>query len=322
MRVIDGLDKLPTPVAQSVLTIGNFDGVHRGHQQLLAQAGLFAANTGGPVIVLTFEPHPLTIVAPKHAPPRLMSSAEKQRALAESGADMIVIARSEPSLLGLEPEAFVDDVIWKLFHPTHLVEGPNFGFGRKRRGTPQMLAALAGRHGCEVHLLQPVTLEIDERETLLISSTVIRDLIRQGKVRRAALCLGRSYALLGTVVRGAQRGRTIGVPTANLEPDDQLVPGESVYSGTARTANVSRPCAISIGRTPTFSGDALQIEAHLLDFDGDLYDQPLRLEFHRRLRHQRKFDSADALRAQLLEDIATVRRDAGNDEIGDTAETA
>ncbi len=318
VKVIDGLDKLPAPVAQSVLTIGNFDGVHRGHQQLLAQAGLFAANTGGPVIVLTFEPHPLTIVAPEHAPQRLMSGTEKHRALAEAGADMVVVAKSEPKLLGLEPEQFVNDVIWKQFHPTHIVEGPNFGFGRKRRGTPEMLAELAAQHGCEVHILKPVTLEIDDRDTLLVSSTVIRDLIRQGKVRRASLCLGKPYALLGTVVRGSQRGRTIGVPTANLKPEDQLIPGESVYSGLARIGNVQRPCAISIGRTPTFSGGALQVEAHLLDFDGDLYDQPMRLEFHRRLRYQQKFESTEALAAQLQRDIAAVRQDAGTI---DTTET-
>ncbi len=310
MKVIEGLDKLPAPVAQSVLTIGNFDGVHRGHQQLLAQAGLCAANTGGPVIVLTFEPHPVSVITPEHAPPRLMIGDEKRRALAEAGADLIVIAKSEPALLGLEPEQFVDDILWKRFHPTHIVEGPNFGFGRKRRGTPEMLHELAGRHGCEVHILKPVTLDIDERETLLVSSTVIRDLIQQGKVRRASLCLGRPYALLGRVVHGAQRGRRIGVPTANLEPEDQLVPGESVYSGVARVGNLHRPCAISIGRTPTFSDGALQIEAHLLDFDGDLYDKPMRLEFHHRLRHQQKFESTEALLEQLQQDIAAVRREA------------
>lgn len=312
MKVIEGLDKLPAPVAESVLTIGNFDGVHRGHQQLLAQAGLRAANTGGPVIVLTFEPHPASVITPDHAPSRLMTGVEKRRALAEAGADLIVIAKSEPALLGLEPEQFVDDILWKRFHPTHIVEGPNFGFGRKRRGTPEMLRELAGRHGCEVHILKPVTLEIDERETLLVSSTVIRDLIRQGKVRRASLCLGRPYALLGRVVRGAQRGRRIGVPTANLEPEDQLVPGESVYSGVARIGNLQWPCAISIGRTPTFSDGALQIEAHLLDFDGDLYDKPMRLEFHHRLRHQQKFNSTEALAEQLQKDIATVRQEAGS----------
>ncbi len=315
MRIIDGLDSLDRPLAQSVLTIGNFDGVHLAHQQLLAQAGLFAANTGGPVVVLTFDPHPLSIVAPGKAPARLTPPGEKYRLLAQAGADLVVVAKSEPALLGLEAERFIDEIIWEKFHPTQIVEGPSFGFGRGRRGTPELLKERMARHGCETHILKPVTLEIAAHETLLVSSTVIRGLIRDGKVRRAALCLGRPYALGGTVVRGHERGRDIGFPTANLEPEDQLVPGEGVYSGEARVGDVTHPCAISIGRTPTFDGQEQQIEAHLLDFSGDVYDQSMRLEFHRFLRGQEKFDSVEALVEQLRRDVAAIRREASGPEL-------
>jgi len=311
VNVIQGLDQLNAPLAQSVLTIGNFDGVHRAHQQLLAQAGLFAANTGGPVVVLTFEPHPLSVIAPDRAPERLTPPHEKMRLLSVNGADLVVIATSDSALLAVEPEDFVDDIVWGRFHPTQIVEGPSFGFGRARRGTPEMLRMLAARHGCETHILAPVTLEIHAHDTLLVSSTVIRGLLREGKARRAALCLGRPYALFGTVVRGAQRGRTIGFPTANVEPEDQLVPGDGVYSGTAEVADVTRPCAISIGRTPTFGDGGRLVEAHLLDFAGDVYGAPVRLELHRRLRGQRKFDSADALAEQLRRDVAAVRSEFG-----------
>ena len=315
MNIIDGLDSLDKPLAESVLTIGNFDGVHLAHQQLLAQAGLFAANTGGPVVVLTFEPHPLSIVAPAKAPERLTPPKEKYHLLTQAGADLVVVAKSEPALLGLEAERFIDEIIWEKFHPTQIVEGPSFGFGRGRRGTPELLKERIARHGCETHILKPVTLEIAAHETLLVSSTVIRGLIRDGKVRRAALCLGRPYALSGTVVRGHERGRDIGFPTANLEPEDQLVPGEGVYSGEARVGEVTHSCAISIGRTPTFDGQTQQIEAHLLDFSGDVYDQPMRLEFHRFLRGQQKFDSVEALVEQLRRDVAAIRREASGTEL-------
>jgi len=310
VKTVDGLEHLDKPLAQSVLTIGNFDGVHLAHQQLLAQAGLFAANTGGPVVVLTFEPHPLSVVTPKKAPERLTPPDEKFRLLSQAGADLVVVAKSEPKLLGIEAERFVDEIIWEKFHPTQIVEGPSFGFGRARRGTPELLKQRAAMHGCETHILQPVTLEIAAHETLLVSSTVIRGLIRDGKVRRAALCLGRPYALLGTVVRGCERGTGIGFPTANLEPQSQLVPGEGVYSGAATVGDATHPCAISIGHTPTFDGRTQQIEAHLLDFSGDLYGQPMRLEFHRYLRGQQKFESTDELVAQLQRDVAGIRRDA------------
>jgi len=315
VKLIVGLEKLERPLAQSVLTIGNFDGVHLAHQQLLAQAGLFAANTGGPVVVLTFEPHPLSIVAPAKSPERLTPPNEKYRLLAHAGADLIVVAKSEPALLGVEPERFVDEIIWEKFHPTQIVEGPSFGFGRARRGTSEMLKELAAQHGCETHILPPVTLEIAAHETLLVSSTVIRGLIRDGEVRRAALCLGRPYALLGMVVRGNERGRDIGFPTANLAPEDQLLPGEGVYSGEAHVRDAAHPCAISIGRTPTFGGQRQQIEAHLVDFSENVYDQPMRLEFHRYLREQRKFDSVDDLVEQLRRDVAAIRREANGTKL-------
>lgn len=313
VNVIEGLDQLATPLAQSVLTIGNFDGVHRAHQQLLAQAGLYAANTGGPVVVMTFEPHPLSIIAPDRAPERLTPYEEKMRLLGEAGADLVVVARSDPALLAVEAEAFVDEIVWGRFHPTQIVEGPSFGFGRARRGTPEMLRERAGRHGCETHILSPVTLEIDAHDTLMVSSTVIRGLLREGKARRAALCLGRAYSLFGSVVRGAQRGRTIGFPTANVEPGDQLVPADGVYSGVAKVGDCARACAISIGRTPTFGDGGRLIEAHLLEFDEDVYDAPIRVEFHRWLRGQEKFESPAALVEQLKRDVSAVRRELGTE---------
>lgn len=312
MDVFCGLETLEPPLSRSVLTIGNFDGVHRAHQQIIAQAGLFAANTGGRVAVLTFEPHPLTVVAPTKAPARLMPLEEKLRCIAAAGADVAVVARSDPALLGLEAERFVEEVIRRRFAPTHIVEGPSFGFGRGRRGTAELLRALAAGFGCEVHIVSPVTVQVDEGETLLVSSSLIRGLIRDGKVRRAAMCLGRPYALFGEVVHGEHRGRTLSFPTANLAVAEQLIPGDGVYAGWAVTDAGRFASAISIGMTPTFGGGARRVEAHLLGFDGDLYGRPMRLEFDRPLRGQRAFESGAALRAQLERDVVAVREVLGD----------
>lgn len=307
MKVLHGLEALEPPLSRSVVTIGNFDGVHRAHQQLLAQAGLLAGHTGGPLVVLTFEPHPLSVVAPERAPGALASPDEKLRYLAGAGADMVVIARSEPTLLGLEAERFIEEVVVRRFHPTHIVEGPSFGFGRGRKGTPELLQHIAARFGYEVRIVDPVTIRIDEKETLLVSSSLIRRLLFEGKVRRAAACLGRPYSLSGEVVTGDGRGRTIGFPTANIAVAPQIVPADGVYAGRAMFHGDTVVAAISIGNTPTFHGTGRRIEAHLLDFEGELYGEPIRLEFERRLRDQRTFDSPEALVRQLHRDVEAVR---------------
>lgn len=307
MKVIDGLDAIHSPLDRSVLTIGNFDGVHRAHQQLLAQGGLLATDAGAPVVVLTFEPHPLKIVAPDRAPERLAPLDERLRLLEAAGADIAVIARSEPALLKLEADRFVKDVVIDLFHPTHIVEGPSFGFGRGRKGTPELLRELAAPHGCNVHILDPVTLEVDDGETLMVSSSLIRKLLSDGQVRKAGLCLGRPYALFGEIIEGDRRGRTLGFPTANLSVDDQLIPGDGVYAGRAYAGGDSHVAAISIGSAPTFEDAPRRVEAHLLDFDGDLYTKPMRLEFVRKIRDQRAFDSPVALTEQLHRDVQSVR---------------
>ena len=322
LKTIIGLESIDPPLKQSVLTIGNFDGVHRGHQQLLAQAGLFAANTGGPVVVLTFEPHPLTVVAPAKAPARLTTLDEKLLYLSNAGADITAVARSEPSLLGLEAEEFVEEILVRLFHPTHIVEGPSFQFGRGRQGNAELLRHMAGDIGCEVHTLEPVNVQIDQGETLMVSSSLIRELVTQGKVRRAGLCLGHPYVLEGRVVEGDRRGHTIGFPTANLEVADKLIPGESVYSGVAVVEDQTFAAAISVGQTPTFGGSERKIEAHILDFDGDLYGQSLRLEFGRRIRLQRTFESADNLVEQLRRDVEIVRSESGAIPHGDAKNEA
>jgi riboflavin kinase/FMN adenylyltransferase len=314
----------PTPqdpaLSGCAVTIGNFDGVHRGHQQIIAQTGLLAANTGGPTVVVTFEPHPLSVLRLNHAPPRLTPLNEKLACLADAGADVTVVVPADRELLSLTPEAFIDRVV-TLLKPANFIEGASFGFGRGRSGTVETLRNLGARRGYEVFVVDSVKLQLDPGETVEVSSSLIRRQIAEGRVHRAALCLGRLYTLIGRVVEGRRRGATLGFPTANLDVGDQLVPADGVYAGFALLPSGSSspsseflraPAAISIGTTPTFT-DAdkppeSKIEAYLLDTDIDLYGENLRVEVGQWLRPQEKFDSAEALRIQISHDVEAVRR--------------
>ncbi|MBI4716428.1 MAG: riboflavin biosynthesis protein RibF [Planctomycetes bacterium] len=306
MRTFHGIESLP-PLASSVLTIGNFDGVHRAHRQIIDTARRLAAQAQAPVAVLTFEPHPLTVVAPERAPQRLGTPDDKLRHLAEAGADITVVVRSEPSFFNLDAEAFVETIVRPRFHPRCIVEGESFGFGRGRQGGAGTLRELAARFGCEVRIVEPVRVSLGDGE-VVVSSSLIRSRLASGDVAAAAACLGRPYAMTGRVVAGHSRGKALGFPTANLSAPDQMVPGDGVYAGTGWLAGEAHPAAISIGHTPTFGGTARQIEAHLVGFTGETYGQTLRIEFRRLLRAQRKFETPGALARQLARDVDEVRR--------------
>ena len=315
MKIIHGLEAVDPPLLHSVLTVGNFDGVHLAHKKLLEQAATFAAAMSAPVVVLTFEPHPLTVVAPGKAPPRLSLPDDKLHRLADAGADIGVVARSEPSLLTLSAEQFVEDVLVRRFHPLHIVEGPSFGFGRGRKGTPQLLSHLASRFGYEMHLVEPVNAILDDGQNAMISSSLIRGLLSQGRVQEAARCLGYSYGLTGTVVRGLARGRTLNFPTANLDICDQLIPGDGVYAGRAIVDQAAYAAATSIGFAPTFGGDGHRVETHILGLDADLYGRTIRVEFDRLLRPQRRFPSPEALVDQLRRDVHAVLTQSERSEL-------
>jgi len=306
MKVIEGLDRVEPQPGGTVLTIGNFDGVHRAHQTLIRKARDLTSRHCQKITVLTFEPHPLSIIAPGREPPRLCTLRSKIDLLERAGADVVVVARSDPTLLGMEPEDFVLEVVQAKFAPRHIVEGASFGFGKGRRGTTELLGRIAAGFGCVVHLVEQVTVSTGDGESLVVSSSLIRDLLSRGDVVRAALCLGRPYELAGKVVPGDGRGRTIGFATANLEPDEQLVPGEGVYAGVAHVGKERYRTGISVGRTPTFDGGQVRIEAHLLDYEGDLYGQRMSLTFAHYIRPQRKFPSVDSLVDQIKEDMQIV----------------
>ena len=308
MNVFRSIEAVAPPLSGVVLTVGNFDGVHRGHRQILARSARLAADAGATLVAMTFDPHPLTVVAPSRAPALLAPVDEKLRWFADAGVDVAVVAASEPEFLSLSPEAFIDRVVMARFKPRCMVEGASFGFGRGRTGDVNRLAALGRQHGFDVEIVEPVRVDVDDAEPVVVSSSMIRAMLTRGQVEQAARCLGHPYALLGQVVRGAGRGRGLGFPTANLRVvDRQLVPAQAVYAGRAEFGGRTAPAAISIGINATFGGTDVSVEAHLLDVDEDLYDAPLRLELLTRIRDQQRFDSPDALRGRLVKDIEAVR---------------
>lgn len=308
MQVFHGLDGLRRLPAGCVMSIGNFDGVHAGHQRILSIAREFrrqARVAGAGVAAVTFEPHPLTVLRPEMAPPRLSSPATKQQLLEEQGVDFLVILPPTRDVLDLSAERFWE-ILRDQVRPTHLVEGDQFSFGKDRRGTIGRLREWSSASDVQLHVIEPVEVPLLDLSVVPVSSSLIRWLLAYGRARDAAICLGRAFALEGTVVPGDQRGRTIGVPTANLRcDDDQLVPADGVYAARCSVGRSAYPAALSIGNVPTFDGARRQVEAHLIGFAGDLYGQTLCVEVLDWLRQQRKFAGVDPLKDQIQRDITS-----------------
>lgn len=300
--------------APSIITIGNFDGVHRGHQAIIHRAQAMADARGlvdERVVAVTFDPFPADVLWPENAAPRLTSIDQRVDALKHAGACDVVVLKPTPELLGMSAEAFIRWLI-----DTHdavgFVEGVDFAFGHKRSGNMQMLAQMGERDGFAVAALPRVETRLSDQQMAPISSSLIRWLIGRGRVEDAATCMGRSFEIVAQVVKGEQRGRTIGVPTINLDPNayaHHIVPTDGVYAGHAKLDGdpTPIPAAISVGLKPTFGHDQLTIEAHLVGFQSDnpdaLYGQTVCLAFDRWLRDQYPFPGVDALKQQLQRDI-------------------
>jgi riboflavin kinase/FMN adenylyltransferase len=286
------------------VAVGNFDGVHRGHQALVAAAVAAARESGGTSAVLTFDPHPSRVLSPDRAPSALMTLEQKAEILAALGIDRFAALGFDAEMARRSPEEFARVVLCEAVGARTVVVGSHFRFGRNRAGDVATLRRLGREMGFEVRGVAPV---LHEGES--VSSTRIREALARGAVESARLLLGRPFFVDGRVVRGAGRGRTLGIPTANLELRNETLPGRGVYAGRCRVLGqrADRPCVVNVGRRPTFGGGALLCEVHVLDFDGDLYDSLLRVEFHERLREERPFPGAEALREQIRDDIARAR---------------
>jgi riboflavin kinase / FMN adenylyltransferase len=313
LKVLHGLDGLRQLPAGAALSVGNFDGLHRGHRHILDLLKARREHSGASSIaIVTFEPHPLTVLRPDAAPPRLSPPAMKQALLAAAGVDYEVILPPAPEVLNLTAEAF-----WAILRdqvrPSHIVEGGGFTFGKGRGGNIESLKRWAAEAGIPLHVARSIEVPLVDLMVVPVSSSLIRWLLRNGRVRDAAICLGRPYGLEGEVVKGFQRGRTIGVPTANLKCGGQLIPADGVYAGRCIVDGSTYPVAMSIGTMPTFSEAVRQVEAHLIGFDGDLYGRVIQVELLDWLRDQQRFGGVEALKAQLQRDIGRAREWRGRD---------
>jgi riboflavin kinase/FMN adenylyltransferase len=284
------------------VTIGNFDGVHRGHARIVERLIWQARRVAGPAIVFTFDPHPVRVLRPDLAPPPLTWTDRKAELLAELGVDAMVVYRTDEALLSLSPDEFFQRVVREQLAARAMVEGPNFFFGRDRSGDIDRLRLLCERHRVALEVVEPLRCG-----TQYISSSRIRSAIAAGDVAEARRLLTRPYRIRGLVTHGAGRGAKIGFPTANVDAIDTLLPAYGVYAGRARVAGQDLPAAINIGPNPTFGQQVLKVEVHILDYDRPLYGQPLEVDFVARLRDIQTFRSVEQLVRQLRSDIAAVR---------------
>lgn len=301
MRLIDSLEQADWDT-ETVITIGAFDGIHRGHQTLIRQLLHTARQVGCLGGVLTFHPHPQVVLYPDRPFAYLTSPGEKVALLERLGVDLIVLLAFTPELAALSAEEFLHDLRAHL-KVRQLWVGPDFALGRGREGNVEVLRRLGESLGVDVRVIDPV---LDHGEP--ISSTRIRRLIQRGEVGEAARLLGRFHALSGEVLKGAQRGRCLGFPTANLAVrPDRVTPADGVYAVFAHYGEQVYPAVANLGIRPTFERGERLLEVHLLDFEGDLYGCDLMVEFVARLRAERRFTRVEDLKAQIEEDIRRAR---------------
>jgi riboflavin kinase / FMN adenylyltransferase len=297
---------LPPYVKDTVITVGTFDGVHRGHRDVIERLVARAHVLKIPSVLVTFEPHPLEVVNPAAAPLLLTTHDEKQEVIAETGLDYLAVVPFTAELAAYSAEDFVERILRRCFRMRELLIGYDHGFGRQRAGNVDVLRTLGERDGFRVEVVEPVS----TAEGHSVSSTSIRRAVAGGDLDRAAASLGRLYSVSGRVVEGAQRGRTIGFPTVNLGPPPhrKLLPPEGVYAVRVQTPAGPLGGMMNLGPRPTFGDATTSLEAHLFDTDGNFYGSHIRIDFVARLRETRKFASAEQLTAQLRND----ERDARN----------
>ena len=301
MKLLYGFDD-PATYQGAYVSIGNFDGVHRGHRTMISRLIELARRDGVPAVVLTFAPHPIEILRPQAAPPPLTTLERKAELLAECGVDYVIAYPTDRALLQLTPDEFFQSILLTKLRARGMVEGENFFYGHDRAGNVSTLQAACDAAGMTLEVISPMQLG-----SRVVSSSVIRKLVAAGDMNEAAELLGSPYQLQGRVTTGAARGRTLGFPTANLVDVATEFPKDGVYAGRIFWHDQPVRAAINIGGNPTFAEQQRKFEVHLIDFQSDLYGQVLDVEFLTRLRDTRPFGSVGELVAQLHRDVTQVR---------------
>ena len=303
MKLFRKLDDFPQSLRGGALTIGNFDGVHRGHSTIISELKMHANELNAAVTVFTFDPHPVRLLRPEQTPPPLTWTRRKADLLAAQGVDVVIAYPTDLELLKLGPREFFEQIIVQQLGAQAMVEGPNFFFGKDRSGNVDTLAELCEEKEIKLSVVTPLQNEGD-----YISRSRIRRLISEGDVKTAREFLTEPYRIRGMVTHGSARGGAIGFPTANLDAIDTLVPGNGVYAGRALIESRWQWAAMNIGPNPTFGELLPKVEVHVLEFDGNLYGKPLEVDFIEKLRDIRQFGSAEELVKQIDVDMDQTRR--------------
>ena len=302
MDVITDLGAFPKSLPLPIMTIGNFDGVHLGHQAIFRTLCQRAREIGGTSIVLTFDPHPLKVLAPERCPLLITPTAKKLSIIQGCKLDVVVCLPFTQGLADLAPVAFVEQVLVGTIGICEIYVGYNFAFGKGRQGSIALLQALGHRHGFRVHIIEPITIE-----GRVVSSSIIRQWIQQGSVDEAALLLGRLYSIAGTVVEGYQKGRELGFPTANVRSTNELLPGRGVYAVMVDWREQRYEGVANIGFNPTFGRTQLSVEIHLFNFSQQLYEEVVEVSFVKKIRDERAFPSVADLVKQIGQDVHTAQ---------------
>ena len=293
-------EALPRKLRAPAVALGNFDGVHVGHQDLLRIAVEHARRRGAESVALTFDPHPARVLAPDLAPPLIVGAERKAELIAACDIDTLVVQPFDLGFAARDAERFVREIVVDALGAVEVVVGYDFTFGRQRAGTAKALEQMGGRLGFAAVTVSPVAVD-----GLVVSSTKIREFVLQARLSAAALLLGRPFEVTGTVVPGRGRGRTLGIPTANVEPEGELLPPPGVYAAWAEVRDERHAAVVNIGMAPTFADRVSPvIEAHLLGYQGDLYGARMALLLKQQLRAELRFASPDALVRQIRLDIA------------------
>ncbi len=306
MHTYKGIQQFKSPLASSVVTIGNFDGVHLGHQQLIDSVVHEARSYGIPSVVYTFHPHPVKVLHPERATFRLFDLKDQQEQFAQRGIEHVIIEEFTQEFSQVSAQDFLDHYVFGPLKPRTLVVGHDFSFGADRGGNLQFLGSYCASHGIRLVVIPPFQLD-----GVVVSSSRIREALKNGEVEKANKLLGRTYYLRGHVEKGFQRGRTIGVPTANVHPDVEFMPRFGVYCTLTKIGNHLHHSVTNIGCNPTFQvqgKEVLKIETHLLDFNAQLYGIEVEVYLLHFIREEKKFSGIDELKEQISKDIATTRR--------------
>jgi len=306
MRIIYGIKDLEVK-GPTAVTIGIFDGVHKGHRKVLKELKRQSRIINGKSCVVTFEPHPMKVLMPKKAPPAVISGVHKMRLLESEGVDIVLIINFTKEFAAITPLRFAKDVLKDRLNAKVLLVGENFVLGKGRAGNVRNLKKIGRRLGFSVQAVKPL-----RSVGQVISSTLIRKLIMSGRLEKARRLLGRNVSVLGTVVRGSSRGRTIGFPTANIDPHHEAIPPSGVYIVKVRLADRKYRGILNIGFRPTFMGMGYQkeptIEVHIFGFNESIYGKEIEVIFLKRIRHERKFSNKKHLLSRIMEDISVAKK--------------